>query len=72
MNKPYFLFSGQDYEAAGGARDLKGSFDSISEAMNAYDEMNDHEDWAHVFELETQTIVKSFVNDKWHEGDHRE
>ena len=52
--KRFLLFSGHDYEARGGWRDLMGSFESLDMAENEAANCMNHYDWYHI--VDTQKI----------------
>lgn len=54
--KRFHLFAGDDYYPAGGARDLRGSFDSVWDAVEHM--ANKPADWWHVLDSQTGQIVK--------------
>lgn len=61
----YLLFAGNDYYPYGGADDLQGKFDTVDEAIAAHDPNKYDEPWAHVFCLESLSIVKEFHDEEW-------
>lgn len=67
----YLLFAGADYYPDGGARDLKGKFDTIDLAIEAHDpcEFDYEGGWANVLCLDSMRIVKSFWRGTWIESD---
>lgn len=70
-NMAYLLFAGADYYPEGGARDLKGKFDTIDLAIEAHDpcEFDYEGGWANVLCLDSMRIVKRFWRGKWIESD---
>lgn len=59
----YLLFSGHDYYPYGGAQDLQGRFDSVDEAIAAYNP--DMGEWAHVLCLDTLKTVRDLNYGEW-------
>jgi hypothetical protein len=53
--KRYLVFEGYNYYPCGGGDDFASAFDSLEEAKQATDASE--EDWAHVWDNETQKIV---------------
>jgi hypothetical protein len=64
--KRYLLFTGTNYYPKGGARDYKGSFDSIEDAI---DNVNQNDDWANIFDAQTESIVKNLKWEIWNDGE---
>lgn len=56
--KRFMLFFGDRYYPQGGMRDFIGSYNTIEEAVEkTLDQINDY-DWFHIYDIETQEIVK--------------
>jgi len=68
MYKRYLLFSGYDYYPEGGAYDFKGSFETAEEAVKSHNLKYTNE-WANIFDLKEEKIVKQFRRGIWYEGD---
>ena len=66
----FLLFAGSDYKKEGGIGDLVGVFDTLDEAVSNHDpeRFDCLGGWAHVFCLETKTIVKQFWGGLWCDG----
>lgn len=62
--KRYLLFAGSQYYPSGGWDDLKGSFDTLEEAVAAGDHVDDlsirDHDWFQVVDSMTGEIVSGF------------
>lgn len=63
--KRYWLFTGYSHYPHGGMRDYINSFDSIDDAVKAFDDYNSGEDmeyieldWYEVFDSEIMKVVK--------------
>ena len=77
MMKRYLLFGGDKYYACGGVKDLKGSFDTASEAMERFTSYAPEEytdAWAHIVDHKDMSIICecNFDDDtalKWTSGD---
>lgn len=63
----YVLFVGNDFSKEGGQSDYMGSFSTVEAAMSSLDagSYDAWGDWAHVFDAETETIVKHFREGAW-------
>lgn len=61
------LFSGDDYYPQGGAGDFRGSFPTVSAAMDSFDPKTgaNYDKWAHVFDTESDTIVAEVYCKQW-------
>lgn len=56
----YFLFTGFDYYASGGWRDFKGAYITLDDAIEVG--MKSVEDWGHIIDSETLTVVAQYLN----------
>jgi len=66
----YLLFCGNDYYPRGGARDFKGSFATLEDAIEAHDphEYDYDGGWANIFNLDSQKIEKYFDRGLWYDS----
>lgn len=67
----YLLFAGDHYYPKGGAKDLRGRFATIDDAIAAHDPHQYKYDggWAHIFSLDSQCLVKCFSDGEWRDID---
>ena len=58
----YLLFAGDDYYPKGGANDLKGSYVSLDDAIDAHNpnEFDYDGGWANILNIETMKIEARF------------
>lgn len=65
----FLLFSGEDYYPYGGAEDFRASFETVDEAMEAFDIDDLISPWANILDLESGVIVKTYDQcDGWYDG----
>ena len=67
--KRYLLFSGDYYYPSGGAKDLDGSFDTLEQCIVEFytqkakceaRHTNQEDYWGHIFDAQTNRIIKKF------------
>ena len=71
MKNRFLLFAGENYYPQGGAEDFICGYDTIEQAMDAYDKMPleeyEEKEWANILDIKTLKPVKFFFNGKWRE-----
>ncbi len=72
--KPYLLFYGNAYYPLGGFADFKGAFDTVTEALAAFEEANQRAkedfrdvDWAQIVDARTCKQLWGFGGSCYHD-----
>ena len=65
MPKRFLLFVGPEYYPYGGAYDFTAAHDSLPALMAAHDTGVHGDDWAHIFDCETLSVIMRYVRGEW-------
>lgn len=67
--KRYILFAGDRYYARGGAHDIIDFFDTLEEALTAFQyhiDTNRDYDWFHIYDLQDRVIAHQSLDQAFH------